>query len=323
MTVSIIMPVYNAAKTLSVSLNSILAQTYKDFEVVFVDDCSTDETPTLLEQFQEESGIPCRIVRQAANGGVAAARNRCLEEARGDFLAFVDADDKLQPQALEKAVSVLDERTDIIGWDWILGFEKNGRTMRQADYTTPLEAIKNLTGGTMRWNLWLFMVRRALILDHQLCFIDGANMGEDMMFMLKAFSVARKVIQLHEPLYIYNAVSETSLSRQFSEQRRKEIEQNVQEAERHLKESIYAEDLGDAIQHLKLYLKLPLLISADRINYETWYDWFPEANGFAMKNKELPLRTRLLQGMASGRLWWGVKIYYLCIYKLIYGIIYR
>ena len=80
---------------------------------------------------------------------------------------------------------------------------------------------------------------------------------------------------------------------------------------------------GEFENHYKLYLKLPLLISADHSHYEIWYNWFPEANAYAMGNKALPLRTRLLQRMAARKCWWGVKMYYLLVYKLVYGIVFR
>ena len=326
MRISVIMPVYNAARTLPESLESIRLQSFRDFELIFVEDGSTDASVEMLEAFAASADFPCHIVSQLHNMGVAAARNRGVAAACGEYLAFVDADDRIEPQALETAVRALDasdEPVDILGWDWTLGFEKNGRDMRQADYDTPLKALKNLTGGTMRWNLWLWLVRRELLLENGIRFIDGANMGEDMMVMLKAFSCARKVIQLHEPLYRYNAGSPTSISRQFSPERRAEISTNLAEAERFLLAGPYADEMAEYINHLKLFLKLPLLISADKENYETWYSWFPEANGSAMKNKALPLRTRLLQGMAARRCWGGVKSYYLLIYKFVYGIIYR
>ena len=323
---SIIMPVYNAEKVLPVSLESIRAQRYRDFELIFVEDGSTDGTVGVLEAFAAQADFPCHIVSQPQNGGVATARNRGLAAACGEYLAFVDADDRIEPEALEEAARVIEaskDDPDIVGWDWTLGFEKNGRYMRQADYDTPLQALKNLMGGTMRWNLWLFVVRRELLLEHDIHFIDGANMGEDMMLMLKAFSQARKVVQLHKPLYRYNAVSETSLSRQFSPERRREISENLAEAERHLRTGAYAAELEPYFQYLKLYLKLPLLISNDPENYQTWYDWFPEANAFAMENKALPLRKRILQELAARKCWVGVKSYYLLVYKFIYGIIYR
>ena len=321
--ISIVLPVYNAAKTLGFSLDSIADQTFRDFEIVFIDDCSTDETPTILESFRAESGIPCRIIRQPVNGGVATARNRGLEAATGEFLAFVDADDRLEPQALEKAVAMLKPDIDILGWDWTLGFEKNGRYMRQADYSTPMEALRNLLCGVMRWNLWLFLVRRDFVLNHGLKFIDGANMGEDMQFMIKAFLKANGVVQLHEAQYRYNAVSDSSISRQFSQRRRNEIETNLREAESAVLSSPHAGTLKEDRQHPKLFRKLPLLISNNKENYRLWYDWFPEANAYAMSNRRLPLRTRVLQWMAAKRFWTGIRLYYVLIYKFVYGILYR
>ncbi|MBR5660177.1 MAG: glycosyltransferase family 2 protein [Bacteroidales bacterium] len=324
MKISVIIPVYNAEGCLPVALESLKSQTFRDFEVVFVDDCSTDGTPAVIEAFKNESGLPCKIVRQDVNGGVAAARNMGLEAADGEYLAFLDADDRMEPESLTKAVEAAERGdADIVGWDWTLGFEKNGRYMRQADYNTPLEALKNLMGGTMRWNLWLFLVKRKLLIDNGIRFIKGANMGEDMMVMIKAYTKAGKVVQLHEPLYRYNAISQTSLSRQFSEERRREISTNLEEAGKAVSASRYSSELEGYLDHLKLFLKLPLLISADKKDYLTWFSWLPEANVAAMANKSLPFRTRLLQGMAARKLWGCVKMYYLCVYKFVYGIIFR
>lgn len=322
MKVSVIIPVYNAEKTLPESLESLRAQRFRDFEVVFVDDCSTDASPALMETFLMESGLRGRIFRQEKNGGVAAARNRGLKVATGEYLAFLDADDRIAEDALEKAVAAA-KGADIVGWDWTLGFEKNGRYMRQADYDSPMQALKSLMGGTMRWNLWLFMLRREFVQENSLCFTDGANMGEDMQFMIRAYCRAGKVTQLHTPLYRYNAMSTTSISRQFSELRRREISDNLEMALSAVRESAYAADLAPYVNHLKLFLKLPLLIGTDRALYGIWEHWFPEANAAALENKALPLRTRLLQWMASKRMWWAVKSYYILIYRLVYGLIYR
>lgn len=322
---SVIMPVYNAEKVLPASLESIRAQRFRDFEIVFVDDGSTDGSAALLDDFSATSGIVCHIVRQE-NGGVASARNRGLEAARGEYLTFVDADDMIEPEALEEAARAIDAReapVDVLGWDWTLGFEKNGRPMRQADFDSPLQALKNLMGGTMRWNLWLYAIRRELLLENDIHFIDGANMGEDMMLVLKAFSAADSVMQFHRPLYRYNAVSETSLSRQFSPERRREITENLAEAERYLRFGQYGAELEPFFHYLKLYLKHPLLISDDRSNYDIWYEWFPESNFYAGAYKALPLWTRWLQSMAAKRRWTCVKWYYRLVYKFVYGFLYK
>lgn len=322
MTFSIIIPVYNAEKTLAASLDSLRAQRFRDFEAVFVDDGSTDRSPAILEAFAADSGIPCRYVRQERNSGVAAARNRGLKEARGEYLAFLDADDILVPEALEKIAAAADG-ADIIGWDWLLGFEQNARPMRQAAYDSPLQAIKNLMGGTMRWNLWLFALRREWLLAEGLRFLVGANMGEDMQLMIAAYARAERVVQLRETLYRYNAVSATSISRQFTPERRREIEENLSAALRAVAASPYAAELTPYGDYLKLFLKLPLLIGTDRTLYRLWYDWFPESNAAAMQNKALPLRTRLLQALAARKQWWAVSLYYRLVYQVVYGLIYK
>ena len=326
MRISLIIPVYNAEKTLPTTLESIQAQRFRDFEVIFAEDAGTDGSAALLEAFCENSGLPCKLLRAEKNGGAAAARNRALEAAEGEYLAFADADDLMDPGMLELAAATVDasdQPVDIVGWDWTLGLTQDGRYMRQADYETAEAALRNLMGGTMRWNLWLFLVRRELIEQNDIRFIPGSDIGEDMQFMLRAFLEAGRVVQLHESLYRYNAVNSASISKQFSPEKRAQVENNFREVERCFAGSDFLRKYPNALTDLKLYLKRPLLISADRKDYETWYTWFPETNARAKEKAELPAHTWLLQRMAARRCWIGVKLYYLLIHKVVYGILYR
>ena len=326
MKISLITPVYNAETTLPATLESIRAQRFRDFEVIFAEDAGTDGSAFLLEAFCLESGLPCKLLRAEKNSGAAAARNRALEVAEGEYLAFADADDLLDPGMLEKAaetVETTEQTVDIVGWDWTLGLNQDGRYMRQANYTTPTEALRNLTGGTMRWNLWMFLVRRELIEQNGIRFIPGADIGEDMQFMLRTFLNAKHVVQLHESLYRYNAVNSASISKQFSPEKRAQVETNFREVERCFAGSDFCREHPDALADLKLFLKRPLLISADKRDYETWYAWFPEVNGRARERAALPVHTHLLQSLAARRCWLGVKLYYVLIHKFVYGILYR
>ena len=326
MKISLIVPVYNAEKTLPATLEGIRAQRFRDFEVIFAEDAGTDGSAALLEAFCADSGLSCKLLRAEKNGGAAAARNRALDAAEGDYLAFADADDLMDPGMLElaaSAVNAAEQPVDIVGWDWTLGLTQDGRYMRQADYGSAQEALRNLMGGTMRWNLWLFLVRRDLIERNGIRFIPGADIGEDMQFTLRAFLHARHVVQLHESLYRYNGVNSASISKQFSPEKRAQVEANFREVQRSFAGSDFLKAHPDALTDLKLYLKRPLLISADRKDYETWFAWFPETNGRAREKAELPAHTWLLQRMASRRCWTGVKLYYLLIHKIVYGILYR
>lgn len=105
--VSICIPTYNRATLLHHTLESVFAQTYKDFEVVIVDDGSTDSTGKMLK----ESGYPIRYYWQE-NTGDAASRNRLVELARGQFIVFVDSDDLLMPDAIARMMQVVQTTSD-------------------------------------------------------------------------------------------------------------------------------------------------------------------------------------------------------------------
>ena len=108
-TVSIIVPAYNAAGTIVETLNSLLNQTYRDYEIVVVDDGSTDATPIVIRAFL---GPQVRVVAQA-NRGLAGARNTGLHHARGQYAAFCDADDIWEPEKLDRQVHHLDHNPEV------------------------------------------------------------------------------------------------------------------------------------------------------------------------------------------------------------------
>lgn len=110
--VSVIVPVYNGARYLSESLDSALAQDYSGLEVVVVDDGSTDDTPAILERYVQRHGGRVRGIRQA-NRGAAAARNAALLAARGEYIAFLDADDLWAPNKVGIQVRHLERHPDV------------------------------------------------------------------------------------------------------------------------------------------------------------------------------------------------------------------
>lgn len=106
--VSVIVPAYNAEHTLEATLDSILAQTFTDFEVLVVDDGSSDSTARIAS----DAGPPVTCLSKP-NGGVASARNHGLATARGRYIAFLDADDLWEPEKLARQVELLRTRTDV------------------------------------------------------------------------------------------------------------------------------------------------------------------------------------------------------------------
>lgn len=324
-TVSIIIPVYNAAKELPYCLEALGNQTYRKLELCFVNDCSDDNSEELIGTFaQQQADIVVKIETHTHNRGVAAARNTGLNMATGKYIYYVDADDTIAPEAITHLVTMAEEKDlDIVGHDWVLEFEQNGRYMRQRDYTTPEEAIRNMMCGVMRWNLWLFLVKRSLYTNHNICFTEEMNMGEDMMVMIKLFICAHQVGITHQPLYHYKQCNEQSLTKVYSEEHIRQVTANVSEVENYIKASNKKDTLLPFIDYLKLNIKLPLLFTDNEERYRQWTTWFPEANKAIWNNKLLPMRTRLVQWMGSKQYWTLVKGYYRFIYKFIYGVIFK
>jgi glycosyltransferase involved in cell wall biosynthesis len=141
--VSVIIPVYNMEAFLAEAIDSVLASTYPNFEIVIIDDGSTDQSPVIAETYSAKDQR-IRFYRQP-NRGVSAARNLGLEEARGEFVLPVDADNKISPDFIEKAVSILINQPHIkvVYTDMMLFGEKNG-LKKYRKYKKTLLARKNI-----------------------------------------------------------------------------------------------------------------------------------------------------------------------------------
>ena len=112
--VSVIIPTYNRAEYLPDAIDSVLAQTFRDFEVIIIDDGSTDNTREIIEKYIKRYPQIIRPFYQM-NSGASVARNKGIEEARGEYIAFLDSDDVWLSKKLERQVSVL-ERDKKIGF---------------------------------------------------------------------------------------------------------------------------------------------------------------------------------------------------------------
>ncbi len=114
MMISVVIPLYNKARYIRRAIESVLKQTYTDYEIVVVDDGSTDNSVQMVEQLNCDR---IKLVSQD-NAGVSAARNRGIQEAAGEWIAFLDADDEWLPEKLERQISILKKNPDLV---WVAG----------------------------------------------------------------------------------------------------------------------------------------------------------------------------------------------------------
>jgi GT2 family glycosyltransferase len=207
--VTVVMPAYDAERTVGAAVSSVLWQTYRDFELLVVDDGSTDATADIVEAF------PVRLVRQP-NGGVAAARNRGIGEANGELIAFCDADDLLLPQHLEALVALHDRHDGIATANsyWLFpGGIHPSRVRYKGGFPRPerqrLAILEQNFVSTMS------MFRRALA-DELGGFDEGRRFAEDWDFWLRAIYAGHRVALQPRPLALYRW-GDTGLSAQLEE----------------------------------------------------------------------------------------------------------
>lgn len=121
-TVSVIIPAYNAAKTILETIQSIQQQTFSDFELIVINDGSTDETLEVLATISD----PRLKIFSYENGGLPVARNRGIEQATGEYLSFIDADDLWTPNKLESQLAALDQHPDAgVAYSWTAFIDEN------------------------------------------------------------------------------------------------------------------------------------------------------------------------------------------------------
>ena len=223
--ISVIIPMYNVEKYIGECLDSLLAQTFKDFEVIVVDDCSTDNSCVVVESYAKKFGGRLKLTHTKKNtGGAGLPRNKGIELSRGEYLSFIDPDDTITPTAFkelynlakksaaevvhcEKWYELPDEfyhdaehRKNLKPYSWPAG-EKifiNQPIM----LTNDLERrIVDFSKGWLTWSVCLQLVRRDFIVDNEIKF---ANVHcEDMLFTMCELSCAEKYIVVPNVFYFY------------------------------------------------------------------------------------------------------------------------
>ncbi|HEY1179850.1 MAG TPA: glycosyltransferase family A protein, partial [Phytomonospora sp.] len=191
--VSIVVPAYNAMPYLTRSIESALAQTigHDDLEVIVVDDGSTDDTGDEADRFAAAHPKVVRSVHQPNSGGPGAPRNTALDVATGKYVFFLDADDYLGPEAIERMVATAEEN----GSDVVLGrmVGVDGRRVPRAMFKKSRGKV-SLYASKVYWTLSpLKLFRRELIENLGLRFPVGAAFGEDQPFVAKAYINARVI----------------------------------------------------------------------------------------------------------------------------------
>jgi len=162
-TVSIILPTYNRTQLLSQAIESVLDQTYRDFELIVVDDGSEKDTEPVVDTFDEWGNI--RYIRHKTNKGASAARNTGIEAATGEYIAFIDDDDEWLPTKLEKQVELMDNSSTGVGliYCWMDYYEYPDKKIREVHPTLSGDIFEEMLDRQRIGNSSTLLVRAEIV----------------------------------------------------------------------------------------------------------------------------------------------------------------
>lgn len=308
MKVSVIIPIYKVEAFIERCATTLMEQTLREAEYIFVDDATPDRSIQILEEVvarYPERKEQVRIVHHEANKGLPAARNTGLALATGEYVFHCDSDDYVEPTMLEEMYNAANAQdVDIVWCDWYLTFAENERYMKQPSFDAPMEALKAMLSGGMKYNVWNKLVRRSLYVDNDIQFPAGYGMGEDMTMMM-LFAHAKNVAYIPKAYYHYVKLNTNAFSQTYSDKHLMELKHNVQRIVDYM-QGIYGNTLDKELNFFKLDVKFPFLIAGQ---YKRWAEWYPEANTYILQNKTISTRTRYIQWLASKRQYWVVGLY--------------
>lgn len=208
--ISIIIPVYNVEQFLRECLDSVVNQTLRNIEIICVNDGSTDKSLAILEEYRKKDSRITVISQE--NRGPSAARNRGMQHARGEYIYFIDSDDYIELDALEKASQIATKNhLDVILFGREVFYESEEMAQRiNFKYKTISKATEIITGyeymrmaneqGIVIMTVWCALWRHAFLRDNEITFKEGI-IHEDNLFNFQAFMAAERVARIPDKFY--------------------------------------------------------------------------------------------------------------------------
>lgn len=216
---SVIIPVHNREKDVEKCLESVINQTYKDFEIIAVDDGSTDNSGKILDEYAKKYDF-IKVIHKS-NGGLSSARNCGVKFCLGEYVLFLDDDDEWIENLFEKVDDFYGCDLVAFGYEIVYNDSSNKRTIAEKNATTDVisavKILENYGAFNMTWNK---AYKRELILGVEFLSVMPC---EDIIFNCEVFKKVKSVALLKDALYVYNCKQDVSLANSYNGR----LEENV------------------------------------------------------------------------------------------------
>ncbi|WAC41237.1 glycosyltransferase family 2 protein [Pedobacter sp. SL55] len=217
--VSVIIPVYNGGQYVKACINMMLNQSYKNLEIIVVDDGSVDNSAAIAQEF------PVKLIRHDQNRGLSAARNTGIDAAQGKYIHFMDVDDEINLDYYKALVEAITEMRADIACGGMINETKNYKTWlfkKREVFTDTNDKLKATFVG--KWGyVWRYLFSLDFLKQHKLRFEEGRFI-EDLMFSLPAVFYAERVVVVPGAEYLYYQRENSIMTRKDEAHRKKRRE---------------------------------------------------------------------------------------------------
>ena len=203
--ISVIVPIYNVEKYLENCLKSIVEQTYRDFELIVVDDGSSDKSVDIANNYLKDKDIKWSLIKKE-NGGQSSARNAGLRAAKGELISYIDSDDVISPEFLSELVKVLKDDCDFsfCGFEYIKtqNIDKRSEKKESRIYQKD-ELLIDFLKRTVSFVVPSMLFRKEFLIDNNLFFEESIRFSEDQAFIWDVLLHCQKAVYVSSKMYGY------------------------------------------------------------------------------------------------------------------------
>lgn len=294
--ISIIVPIYKSEKYLDRCIESIVNQTYKNLEIILVDDGSPDNCPKICDEYaKKDSRI---VVVHKENGGVSSARNAGLDIAKGDYIAFVDSDDYIEKDMyLELLNGIKEKNSDIAVCNYV-EINNNVRVRQNCKYNASYIEKENilplfLMGNVLTAHLWNKLYKKELFGDIR---FKKYNMVEDLDIMYLILEKCNKIRYINKEYYNYFYDGEITLTRRYNVSMINDFRNVINNMYKHFE---FNEELNKYLDYNKVMSICRLYVIIAKANIKDLRDFENEYLVFNKSLKNLKKYNKVLYNQFS------------------------
>lgn len=303
--ISIIIPIYNVEKFIQRCAKSLFEQTMQSgIEFIFINDCTPDNSIQILEKLIDNYSSrkdSIRIVNHTQNKGLPSTRNSGLKIAKGEYIIHCDSDDWVDLNMYETLYNkAVQENADIVCCDFYDEFTNKQVIRKQPFMQSPETGIKDMLTTKLHGTVCNKLVRHSLYKEHNIAFLDGINLWEDLYTSVRLFFYAKKIAYVPLPLYHYNQQNTGSLLSNITLKKMQERMIICNKLEDFFRDKKCHKQYQNELYQRELWAKMEFITNSQIRNFDHWRELWPKSQG-QIKNSTFSIFNKIVFTLVSKR----------------------